>query len=63
MAKIHIDLAEALGLGKDVGTLIALIVKAKKAKGPGGKKITQAERDAIEEALEELLEDAVEAVD
>jgi hypothetical protein len=60
---VKIDLGEVLGIAPDAVRLIALILKAKKAKSDGGRSVTEEERQEIEDALVELLEDVQRAAD
>lgn len=58
---MHIDLKKILvllcGLSPDIAHLVSLWVKAHAAKGPGGRQITDDERDELQDALGDLLAD------
>lgn len=60
-ATVQIDLKKILvllcGLSPDIAHLISLWVKAHAAKGPGGKDVTDDEREEIQDALGNLLAD------
>lgn len=54
------DPIEIAQLGPEVVRIVAMVIRAKKAKSPGGQKLTEEEKDLIRDALEELLLEAAE---